>query len=275
MENALSQLSGLTEYLPMDIDFPGMLRFILIFAAGALLIGFIGRFVFGRRSALNQSVSASMGILFVYALTVVIYTFNPADLERFLAPLPFVTFSGEYMVLFSFSSASLPAVCSQIVSMIILAFLFNLLDSLIPRGKRLIGWYLYRFLTILLAMAGHYLITLLSTTFLPGVLVTYAPIILLGVLLAFLLLGLLKIVLGLVLSAVNPVLGGIYAFFFSHLIGKQVTKAIFTTILLSIVFYLLERFGYTIICIASAALPAYIPLILVLLVLWYLIGHVL
>ena len=37
----------------------------------------------------------------------------------------------------------------------------------------------------------------------------------------------------------------------------------------------MEYFGYTVISITAAALMTYIPLALILLVLWYLIGHVL
>lgn len=268
-------LSELTKYLPMEISLPETLKFTLIFAVGSLLLALIARAAFGTRSSLNHAVSSSMGILFVYALTVIIYTFNPVDLDRFLSPLPFVRFSGEYMSLFSFADASLPEICTQVVSMVILAFLVNLLDTFIPKGKKIIGWYLYRFLTVILAMGAHYLVTHLFARFLPGVLVTYAPMILLGILLGLLLLGVLKFLLGLALTVVNPILGGIYTFFFSHLIGKQLTKAVLSTALLCAVFYLLERFGYSIICIAAGALVAYVPLILALLVLWYLIGHVL
>ena len=41
------------------------------------------------------------------------------------------------------------------------------------------------------------------------------------------------------------------------------------------ILYLLDLFGYTVICVSAAALLTYIPLALVLLVLWYLIGSVL
>lgn len=268
-------ISDLAAYLPVEVDLAEMLQFILIFAVGSLVMGFLGRVALGKRSDLNHAVSSAMGILFIYAVTIVVYAFNPKDLARFLSPLPFVNFSGEYLYVFSFLEADLPAICSQILSMVILAFLVNLLDSLIPKGKGIVSWYLFRFLTVLCAMALHFLVTWAFAAFLPGVLVTYAPMILLGILAAMLLLGLAKILLGLMLTAVNPILGAIYTFFFSNLIGKQISKAVLTTILLSILVFALEYFGYLMICVASTALAAYIPLILVLLVLWYLLGHVL
>ena len=268
-------LSDLQSYIPVEIDFPMVLRFIALCAAGALVMGIFNRFVLGKRSELNHAVSSAMGILLIYAVTIVVYSFNPGNLARFLSPLPFIRFSGDKMIVFSFSAAGLPEICSNVLSMVILAFLVNLLDTFIPKGKKIIGWYLYRFLTVVMAMVLHFVVSWLFSAYLPGVLVTYAPMILLGVLGAMLLLGAAKVVLGLVLTAVNPIIGGIYAFFFSHAVGKQLTKAVVPTLLLCAIVFLLGHFGITVISISTAALTAYIPMILVFLVLWYLLGHVL
>ncbi|MBP3672366.1 MAG: hypothetical protein J6J18_00895 [Oscillospiraceae bacterium] len=270
-----SIVTKLTSYLPANFDLAAVIRFVLIVAVGSLILGIIGRVFFGKRSSLNHSVSSAIGILFVYAVTVVIYTFDPVDLSRFLSPLPFVSFDGDYLKVFTFSGSEFPAICTQVLNMIILAFLVNLLDSFIPKGKNVFTWYLYRFITVVLAMAAQLLVTGLLTAFLPGVLVAYAPIILLGILLLMLLLGVLKVVLGLVLAVTNPILGAIYAFFFSSMIGKMLSKAMLTTLILSALVFILEKLGYTVICIAAAALSAYIPLIIVLLIMWYILGHVL
>ena len=49
----------------------------------------------------------------------------------------------------------------------------------------------------------------------------------------------------------------------------------FSSAIICAVLYLLDIFGYTVICISAAALMTYIPLALILLVLWYLIGGIL
>mgnify|MGYP003397097490 FL=1 len=268
-------LSQLASFLPAEIDFLSMMKFILLFTVISLVIGLLGRAVFGRRSALNHAVSSAMGILFVYVLTIVIFTFNPSGLSRFLTPLPFVQLTEDCLYILPLHEVDIPTLCENLLSLIILAFLMNLLDSLIPKGKSLIGWYLRRFLSIILAMALHYLVNWASHTYLPGLLVTYAPILLLGILIVMLLLGFLNIFLSLVLAAVNPILGGIYTFFFSNILGKQLSKSMLTTALITGVVYVLEQLGYSVICIAAAALVAYIPLIIVLLMLWYMIGHLL
>ena len=91
----------------------------------------------------------------------------------------------------------------------------------------------------------------------------------------FLLLGLLKLVLGIFLTVVNPILGGIYTFFFSNLIGRQVSKSVLSTAILCGVFYAMDHFNFLIIHISPAALPAYLPLLPGFLIIWYLLGHAL
>ena len=55
-------------------------------------------------------------------------------------------------------------------------------------------------------------------------------------------------------------------------IGKQLSKAMFTSGIICGVVFLLGYFGCTVICVSAAALSAYIPLAIVLLLLWFLIG---
>ena len=66
-----------------------------------------------------------------------------------------------------------------------------------------------------------------------------------------------------------------YSFFFSNIVGKQISKAIFTSGVICFILYLMERFHLVVILITPAALLTYIPLALVMLALWYLIGHLL
>lgn len=272
MDYIVNQMASI---LPADFDLTAMLRLLLIVAAGSLVLGVLGRVMFGKHSGLNHSVSSAIGILFVYAVTIVIYTYDPADLGQFLSPLPFVSFHGEYLLIFSFTGSDYPSICYQVLNMVILAFLVNLLDSWIPKGRNVLSWYLYRLLTVVLAIAAQLIVTGLLTAYLPGVLLTYAPIILVGILALMVLLSVLKVVLSLMLTVVNPVLGAVYTFFFSSAIGRMLGKAIVTTMLLSALVYLLDYLGYGIVTIAAGALSAYIPLIIVLLIMWYVLGHLL
>lgn len=264
-----------SSYVPNQIDLMSTALFLLYFTAAALIVGFLGRVVLGKRSSLNHALSSVVAILFIYAVTIVVYTFRPWNLAEFLSPLPLVSFSGDYLIIFPILDMDFLPLCSQILSLVILAFLVNAIDTFIPKGNSFLGWYALRFLSVILSMGLHLLVTWAFRTYLPGFLVTYAPTVLLILLAIMLLSGILSLVLGLVIFIANPFLGAMYSFFFSNIIGKQISKAVFTSAILCVIVYLLEYFGYTIISISAAALMAYIPLVIVLLVLWYLIGHTL
>ena len=268
-------MPDLSQYIPTQMDLGSTLKFLAMFTAGFLLLGVLGRMLLGRRSGANHALSSAVGILFIYAVSVAIYAFQPWNLEDLISPLPFTAFSGEYLVLFPLRSAELNSVCFELVSMLILAFLVNLLDSLLPQGKSVLGWYFLRFVTVILAMLAHLLVRWGIASYMPGVLLEYAPMILLGVLGVMLALGVLNLLLGLVLTVATPILGGIYAFFFSNLVGRQLTRAVGTTAVLTGLVYLMEHFGITALCITQSALISCAPLLLVVLILWYLIGHVL
>lgn len=257
-----------------DFSLDTFLKAAAVLLVGTLLIGFIARFIFGKRSSFNHAVSSAIGILFLYALTVVLYSAG-AGYEAFIAPLPFVSLAGDQLTLFNFSGAFYATVCSELLSMIILAFLVNLLDTVLPRGKKLLGWLFYRCLTVVLAMALHLLVTYLFTTYLPEGIVTYAPTILLCLLVVMLAVGALKLVVGLVLASVNPLIGALYTFFFATLVGKQLSKAVLTTALLTGIVYALNYIGVYAVSIASAALVAYIPFLVLLVIVWYVISRVL
>lgn len=287
MEDVLSTLSrylpqqltdavtGLRDAVPAQIDLAVTAKFLLFFVAASLILGVMGRVCLGKRSSLNRSLSSAVGILAIYAMSVILYTYKPWSLDALVSPLPFVRFAGEYLVIIPFQGTAFPALCSEILSLVILAFLVNLLDTFMPQGGSALGWYFLRFATVVLGMLLQLMANYAFQTYLPNVLVTYAPAILLVLLAAMLLMGLLNLLLSVVLTAVNPIFGAMYAFFFGNAVGKQLSKAIFTTGIICCVFFLLDYFGYTVISISAASLMTYIPLALVLLILWFLIGHLL
>lgn len=272
-------LSGLIDtavsYIPAEVDFVSTMQFLLFFSLISLFMGTLSRLVIGKRSNLNHSMSSSMGILFIYAATICIYTFQPWNLMQLLSPLPFVTFFEDFIVLSPVIGSSLSLFCTQTLSLIILSFLVNLIDSFLPKGSSIFSWYLYRLITVVFAMVLHFLVHWAINTYLPSGLVTYAPMVLLGILIGLLLLGVINVIAGIALTIINPIFGGIYTFFFSNIIGKQITKAVFSSALICGLFTVLDKFGYTIISISASAVLSYIPLGGVLLILWYLLGHVL
>ena len=274
-EDVKSVMRHATGYLPTEVSFISVAQFLLYFIAASLILGVISRVVLGKRSSLNHALSSVMAILFLYAMTIMIYTFKPWNLDILLSPLPFATFSEHYLIVLPILDLEFPALCSELLSLVILAFLINLVDTLLPKGENILSWLLLRLMTVLACFALHLLASWAFRTYLPGVLVQYAPIILLALLLVMLLSGFAALILGLVIAITNPFLGAMYSFFFSNVVGKQISKAMFTSGILCGILYIMEHFGLVVIMITPGALLTYIPLALIMLGLWYLIGHIL
>ena len=265
MESIASYLSG------TGIDFPGFVKFAGTLLLGALLLNALMRFIFKKQTLLSQSVSASIAIVFIYVVMVLIFT-TVEKLRFLITPLPFATLSQNEIRFFSFSGANYTAIAAEFLSLIILAFLVSLTDTCIPKGKNIFSWSAGRLLTVALGFLLHYGVNWLFHQYLPAGIVTYAPIILLAILLIMLLAGALKIVLGLVLAAVNPLIAALYAFFFSTIVGKQITKAVLTTAIVTGLTVLLEKFGITSLSLLPEALVAYVPFLLILTVVWYVVS---
>ena len=155
--------------------------------------------------------------------------------------------------------------------MVILAFLVNLADGWLPKGKNIFSWLFFRCLTVVIGYLLHLIVVGLFATYLPEGIVTYAPVILLGLLVLLILTGALKVVVGAVLTTVNPIIGGLYTFFFANIVGKQITKAVLTTAILTALIIALQYFGIAVISITTAAMIAYIPFGIILIVLWYIV----
>lgn len=246
----------------------------LILSISSLVFGFIGRFAFGKKSVLNQSVSSAIGILFIYAVTVVIHSYG-LNLQFLVSDLPFVTISDEWMAIFPIAQSDYVAICGELLNMIILAFLVNIVNRWMPQGKKVLSWLIFRILSVALGMLAFAGANYLLTMFLPEGLLTWAPVILLGLLVIMLLVGALKGLVGAVLVSVNPLIGFLYTFFFANVVGKMLTRAMLTTLLLSALVYGLNYLGIVGLAIGSAVLIAYIPILLLLLVLWFIVGKVL
>lgn len=259
---------------PEGFDAAQYVQFLLIFVIGGLAIGLIGRLIFGHRSTLNGAVSTAMSILCIYLVNVVVYS-SGAQIKELLSPLPFVTIQGDYLLIFNLLEADFTTICAKVLDMLILAFLVSLLDSWLPKGKNLIVWFFFRALSVVLGMCLQYCMSLFLSAVVPEGLAQIAPTVLLIVLLASLLMGALKLLVGGTLTFISPLLGIFYTFFFANVVGKQLSKAILTTALLTGLVCLLNYLQISAVYIASAALAAYVPLLIVMVALWYVISHLL
>ena len=266
MESIVSYFSNL------GIDLYTFLRLTATLFIGTLLFSAIHRFIFQKQTLLGHAVSSSISIVFIYVVTVLIIQVI-TDLRYLVSSLPFVSITQNCITFFSFHCASFPSVSAQLLSMIVLSFLVNLIDSWLPLGKNLINWLSFRCLTVIFGFLMHYLVTWLFNRYCPDFVVLYAPMILLALLVTMLLTGALRIVVGLILTTVNPVIAALYTFFFASMIGKQITKAVLTTAIISGLIIMLEKSGITTLSLMTGALVAYVPFLLLLIPVWYIVSR--
>lgn len=258
--------------LPDSFDPARYFMSLLIGIISILIIGGIFRLCFGKGSILNGAISSAIAILCLYVINVLIYSFGD-DFEILFSPLPFVSVEGNYLTIFPILDASFDAICAELINMIILSYLMNLLETWLPKGKKILTWFCFRFLSLTIAICLHYCFNLFLNSVLQDSALTLTPIILLGILATTLLLGLLKLLVGGALAFIHPLLGLFYTFFFKKDAGKQLVKAILTTVILAIVVCVLNYFSYTSIYIAAVAVLTYLPVIIFALILWYVIAQ--
>lgn len=263
MESLISYFSR------VGINIESLLKLSVILILGSLLINAISRFIFRKQTILAQSVSSSIAIIFIYVLMVLIMT-TVHKLHFLLTPLPFAEFSPEYITFSTFRQTDYLTSAAHLLRMIILAFFVGLIDSWMPKSKDLIKWTFWRIVTVILGFLAQYLVVWVFQKYLPQGITMYAPVILLAILLIMLLTGALKLLLGLILATVNPLIGALYTFFFANVVGKLVTRSVFTTAMLSGLLVLFQRLGITGLSLAPQALVAYIPFLLLLIPVWYL-----
>lgn len=257
-------LDVLRSLVPTGFDLEAFLTAVLVLVVGIFALGLLARLLFGKKSLLNHSISSAISILFIYIVTVVIHSFG-VDLGFLLSPLPFVSISGDYLTL----TVNMSSLSSHLLSMVILSFLANLADSWLPSGKNAFSWFFFRCISVLLAMVLHLIVTAIIAALLPEGLLVWTPRILLWALMLMIVLGALKILFALT----SPLFAALHSFFFSHTVGKMVYKAVLTTAILAAIVYVLNYFGIATVYIASAALAAYVPLLVILLLIWFIIGH--
>lgn len=249
-------------------------KFLGILIFGILLLSSLLRFLFGKEAQVNLAVTSSMEILCVYVINVVIYAFG-LQLQEFITPLPFVTLVEDYLVIYPILGAEFTDICQHVLKLLIIAFLVNLVNEFIPKGEHVISWFLLRILTVVVAVAMIYGAELLLNAYLPQGLNEIAPTVLLCALVALVLLGSLKLIVGAAMLFFNPLIAGLYTFFFSNFIGRSLAKAMLTTALLTGLVVALGYLDIAVVHIAAAVLTAYIPLLLIVLVLWYIVGKIL
>lgn len=266
--------------LPGDVTFLKTMAFVLVFSLAVFLISLLSRFALGKNSSLKHSLTSALGIIMLYAMAVVIFTFSPRDFSAYLDKLPIGTFThnedGQQIFrLYSLRNLTLPELCEHILRVFILAVMVNMLGNITPNNMRKIGWVLFRLFMLGCAIILNYAVFRFIELFAPVMLRSYAPMILLSILAFSFLLGFLKFLSAIVLTVINPIFGAFYTFFFKSKSGKCLSRAIGSTAIVMLMLFVFEQLGYRDLPIHSDALTSYIPFTLSMFLLWVLVGRIL
>ena len=248
-------------------------KFLGILVFGVLLISSLGHFLLGKKAQFHIAVSSAMEILVVYILYAVVLSLE-LQFQQFFAPLPFVTMAEDYLLFLPVLSADLPLICQHVLDLLIIAFLVNLISGIMPSGRNVFIWLFLRLITVAASIALLYAVDLLLQHYLPQGFDAYAPTILLVCLCALVLLGSLKLLTGAALAFLDPIVAALYTFFFANIIGRALARAMVTTALLTGLVAALDALQIRSVHVAPDVLQGYIPLLAVVLVLWYLVGHI-
>lgn len=245
----------------------------LAIAVFALGLGFVFRLFFGAHCLVNRSISGFLGVLFIYAVTVSVYTLRPWNLTQYLSPLPFAIFRRDILIITSSACSTVSLLCSQLLSLIILCFIIHLLNFLLPNGRSFFGWLFFRLIAVAAAILLNLAANWAMNTFLPDVIANSAPVVLMAVLVVAILVSLFNPLLCILFTVANPVIGLLYTFFFSNTIGKNLTRAVLSAALTCGLFYLMEYAGFSVIDITHRALLTYIPFAAALLGVWFVFDY--
>ena len=256
----------------LGLDLYNLLTLGGVLLGGLLLYLLLGRFIFGKHSNVHMAISSAVAILFTYLAVIGIH-YAGSRYDAFIAPMPYADISHNLLQLYPLFSTHYTQFCSQVLRMIVLAFLVNIIDRWMPQKRNIFAWLFFRLITVATSLLVHLIVCALWNTYLPTDITLYAPTILLMLLIVLLLTGALKLLVGILLSSVNPLIAALYTFFFATVVGKLLTRAVLTTGLLTLLAYVLHRIGVTQIPVTPAALLIYFPYLTLLAGFWYMIHH--
>lgn len=257
--------------LPEQFDLGNYALALLVAVMAVFAVGGIFRLCFGRGSMINGAFSSAIAIISIYAIAILVYRLE-TRFNIFFDALPFISVTEKYLIVFPILEVSFEVLCAEIVRMLVLAFLMNLLETWLPKGKGFFSWFGFRFLSLFIALSLHYFINLILNSVLQEQVLSTAPLILLGVVVVSFLLACLKVIIGGLLAFIHPLLSVFYLFFFRQNIGKQLLRAMLTTLFLGALVYALNALSYTAIPLVTVAVATYLPAIILGLIIWFVLS---
>ena len=248
--------------------------------------------ILGKGPNMKGAIVSALSILIMYVACALIYKFEPAGLDEYLAPLPFVQFQGDNLVLGIYEleetgKIAIPKFCSQIISMFVLAFLVNQVYFFKPGNLKSPGWLVFRLFSTMICIGVHFAVHKVMMKALGMIphgslleeALPFLPIGFMVFMLFVFLLGWAKHILKYFFKVVNPTFEGLSGFFYVNKFGVIVTRAIYTTVILTLFAYCLQHkceeiFMAPVVPLVQLQLPG-LAALGALIILWMIVGHML
>ncbi len=212
---------------------------------GLLLLAGLLRLISGKRGTVVGSVTVTFDILILYLMFALLPTILPIT-ASYIPALPFAAINYGNITIMHIQELGRDLFCAQLIELIIIAFVFGLIEYLLPEGKNFILSLLLRLVSLIIVYIAICLIHWLSATILPGFVQSYAPILLLAFVAVLLALTVFKWFFGLILGfSCGPVIGGIYTFIVGNIVGKQLAKAAISCFLIVVLLFFACNKGFT------------------------------
>lgn len=274
---------------PKPITISQPFAYLLIWFLFILVFSYILKF-YKKAPHMKAGIATGISILIMYVVCMLIYKFNPAGLQEFLAPLPFVEFQEDSVHLLVYELRDdglihMPPFCSRVASMLLLAFLVNQIYAFTPQKLKTPAWLVLRFFSTMFAIGIHYgvdkvlkkAIGLIPDNTFWKTILPFLPIAILGAILALFLLGAIKGPMKHFFTEINPTFEGLSGFFFKNKFGTNITRAIWSTFFLTVFAFGLQQlsvrlFGTAAVAIGAFALTGGLVVLIVLVLLWIMVG---
>ena len=255
------------------LDLLPTLGFIL---AVAVVMGILIHTISDKAARYNHALASAMVLLFVYVAVMVMHGKSAPDfVKEVLKVLPLVDYNGTTVTLFQFTPENFTEFFREFLYAFILSFILIGLDDMIPDAKGRVAWIILQLFITCGSIFLYCGVIKAIDVFLPGILDSYAPLILGCILLFMVLMGILKVILSFLLVAVNPLLGAISVFFSTSSLGKALGKATLCALVLCAVAFFMTTSGHTAILLTDMTIAVCLLPTVVLLGLWFLFGCIL
>lgn len=238
--------------LPEDLYITQPFVFLLYWCIGIFLVSLILKLL-NKGPHLRAGIISALSILIMYVVCLLIYIHKPLGLENYIAPLPFIKLDGDSLTLGIYQmteggNLDILGFCNQIASMLLLAFLVNQIYAFKPGNLKSPGWLVFRLFSTMFCIGFHYaayrilqkILSMVPEEGLMRSLLPYTPIALMGFLLIAFFIGWLKNVMKHFFKVVNPTYEGLSGFFYVNKFGVIVTRAMYSTLLLTVFAYGLQ-----------------------------------